>query len=187
MKHEITTVFTILETSRFHQSLCFRAPIVAELWSVFSRTQTQLQNSFHDEPNRNPHCADPGESSLSDDDDASDALFWLAPKATACPLEFTRCPVTQIAPVSPPALPDLLEGIRPPDEPPFAPVEKPLPPESKPRGPWQILQDRLSKLAPRGKRGRPKGKKNRTEIKLLAEDEMKGMEVDEVTAPACCA
>ena len=126
------------------------------------------------------HCADPGESALSDDDDAANPLFWLAPKAAARPSEFMRCPMTPIAPVRPAVRPDFLNELLRPDAASEAPKQVPSLPASKPQGPWAILQSRLAKVAPKKKRGRPNASRNRTEAELLAEDEMKDMEVAKV-------
>ena len=91
-----------------------------------------------------------------------------------------RCPVTPIAPVRPAVRPDFLDELLRPDAASEAPKEVPSLPAPQPHGPWAILQDRLSKVAPKKKRGRPKTSRNRTEAELLAEDEMKGMEVAKV-------
>ena len=90
--------------------------------------------------------------------------------------------MTQIAQVSPAVRSNFLGELLRPDAASEAPKEVPLLPAPQPHGPWAILQDRLSKVAPKKKRGWPKASRNRTEVELLAEGEMKGMGVDEVTA-----
>ena len=93
-----------------------------------------------------------------------------------------RCLVTPIAPASPAVRPDFLDGLLRPDAASEAPKEVPSLPAPQPHGPWAILQDGLSKVAPKKKRGRPKASSNRTEVELFAEGEMKCMGVAEVTA-----
>ena len=98
-----------------------------------------------------------------------------------------RCLVTQIAPVSPSVHSNFLGELLRPDAASEAPKEVPSLPTPQPQGPWANMEATLAKLATKKKRGRPKASKNRTEAQLLAQDEMKGMEVEEVSTLACCA